>query len=297
MKKWMKLAVVALFTACVACFSSAAPVTILNTEFTSPYTNGDLAGQQAWQAVVGTLGDGTNAYTVTDASGTGYATTRQGSLLSVTNGNFVYLTNAIPNVKSNDLAGSLDFVVESTVNSLGGFDFLHIGLSSTKTNKLDPTAAEDAYLSLATSPGGDINVRWKDGDPSAGGVSTLIFQMPAEAMTWTVTSTNMTSPRLRLNWKIRKSNYLNTYLITASMTNLDASINQVSGIAAAARPTAYNAGTNYFLMGQPAEAYSSNKFSTTEIWIDKMSITNTADAAAVLSRQTSLPMRSTRWLN
>jgi hypothetical protein len=106
--------------------------------------------------------------------------------------------------------------------------------------------------------------------------------MPAEAMTWTVTSTNMTSPRLRLSWKIRKSNYLNTYLITASMTNLDASINQVSGIAPAARATAYNAGTNYFLMGQPAEAYSSNKFSTTEIWIDKMSITNTADAAAVL---------------
>jgi hypothetical protein len=165
----MKLAAVALFTASVACFSSAAPVTILNTEFTSPYANGDLAGQQAWQAVVGTLGDGTNAYTVTDASGTGYATTAYGSLLSVTNGNFVYLTNAIPNVKSNDLAGSLDFVVESDVNSLGGFDFLQIGLSSTKTNKLIRPLLKTLTCRLPRHPGGTSMFAGKMATQAPGG--------------------------------------------------------------------------------------------------------------------------------
>lgn len=274
MRKWMKLAAVAVFTASVACFSLAASTTntIVNTGFTAAqgYTdNTDLAGQNGWRAMPNTA---TNAFNIADASGSGYAST-VGTMVSVTNGNYVFYTNMFTFARSNELSGSLDFSLDSTVDSIGGFDFLHIGTSTTTNDGLTSDDIRDVYFSLATQPSGAINVRVKEGDPISG-TATLLFNFPATSVNFTAPA--YTSDVLRLEWKIRESAAINgLYIMSASLTNLDMATPKVSGNASiTSKTTAYNTTNTYFVMGHPSSSYSSNIFGTTEVIIDNLSVTN-----------------------
>ena len=284
MRKWIKLAAVAVVTASVACFSSAVPTTttLLDTGFrasdTPAYADGDLAGQQAWRWVDGTA---TNACNIADSAGNGYATTI-GTMISVTNGNYVYLTNAVPNATSNELYGTMNFAVSTSTNEFGGYDFLHLGLSTTKTNKLDPASADDVYLSFATGANGDIKVFARDGAPGPEQIATLLCTLPTASAHWAGGVSNFVSDPLSLTWKIRKTTIANTYQLSCSLTNLVLSTNSVRGNATVIRPTAYSASSTYLVMGHPQDAYSSNKLNTTEFTIDQMSITNSTEVIPTL---------------
>ena len=278
MRKWMKLASVAVFTASVACFSLAVSTTntIVNTGFTAAqgYTdNTDLAGQNGWRAMPNTA---TNAFNIADASGSGYAST-VGTMVSVTNGNYVFYTNRFTSAKSNELSGSLDFSLDSTMDSIGGFDFLHIGMSTSTNGELRSDDLQDVYFSLATQPSGAINVRVKEGDP-IDGVATLLFSFPSTSVNFTAPA--YTSDVLRLEWKIRKAavNLATVYIMSASLTNLDMATPKVSGsVALTSKTTAYTNNIGYFVMGHPSSSYSSNIFATTEVVIDNLSVTNESE--------------------
>ena len=276
MRKLIKLGVVAMLTACVAGFSSAA--TLINTGFkasdTPAYANGDLAGQNGWavNSIVAT-----NAFNVIDAAGNGFADTT-GTTLS-TNGNYVYYTTAVGNGASNELSGSLDFTLGSSVASLAGGDIFRLGISATVTNSLNTGDTNQVVLSVATTGAGIIKIQTKEGTNAA----ITLCQMPAAEAGWSTTEVPLPlTDSLRLTWKIRTTAVADTYVLSATLTNLVNASTNATGNSSLMRADAYAAGAPYFMMGHASGAFSTNNNGTIDITIDNLSVTNTTDVAPTL---------------
>ncbi len=277
MRKLIKLAAVAALTASVACFSSAA--TIMDTGFrtsdTPAYSDGNLAGQNGWADVTNSIG--ANAFNVNDSSVTGFAST-VGITLSTNVGNTVYYTNSFLNAVNEELSGSLDFIISSTYEGINGGDVFRLGISTTVTNNLSG-ASNQVYLAVNSTAAGIIKIQSKEGTNA----TITLCQLSALQSGWSATEVPLpVSDTLRLTWKIRKTVAGDTYMLSASLTNLVADSTNSVGHAAIMRADAYASTATYFMMMHSAGSLSSNNTGYSDISIDNLSITNESEVAPVL---------------
>jgi hypothetical protein len=213
--------------------------TIVNTGFTSPYANGDLAGQQGWAAMPNT---GANAFQITDAAGSGFADTVP-TTLSTNLGNFVYRdTTVLGNAASDEWDGVMDFTLSLSTNSFGGGDVLRIGLSATATNELGTSASQ---IPLRINVGGSGAVSINSGTDTT---TPNLLTIPAATMGWA--TNDLVTDQWRLSWKLRKTIASGIYSLTCSMQNLDNPTNFTGSVVSVVKTDAYASSGLYTVMGR-----------------------------------------------
>ncbi|VGO20710.1 fibronectin type III domain-containing protein [Pontiella sulfatireligans] len=245
--------------ALAASLSVSMAQTIVNTGFTTPYTDGDLAGQQSWIAMPNT---GVNAFDVTDAAGSGFADTVS-TTLSTNGGNYVYRsTTGLGNATSDEWDGVMDFTLSVPVPDIGSGDAFRIGLSTSSTNGLG-TGAGDLPLRFNTSNSGDISINDADGDS--------MLTIDAATLGWNPAATNLVTDQWRLSWKLRKTTVSDTYTMTCSMENLDNPTNFTGSGVSMVKTEAYASSGLHTVMGRPqfAEFGGTNSINIT---IDDLSV-------------------------
>lgn len=254
--------------ALVATLSVSMAQTIVNTGFTSPYSNGDLASQQGWIAMPNT---GANAFDVTDAAGSGFADTVP-TTLNTNTGNYVYrLTTGLGNAVSDEWDGVMDFTLSVPVPDIASGDAFRIGLSTSATNALG-TGAVALPLRINSTASGDISINGSD----AAGAALPMLTIDAATLGWEPAATNLVTDQWRLSWKLRKTTVSDTYTMTCSMSNLTSGATNLTGSGVSMVKTdAYAASGLYTVMGRPQFA-EFNDTNSVNITINNLSVIKSA---------------------
>jgi len=244
----------------VGMVSVASAIQVIDIDFTSPYVNGDLAGQQGWTAVMNT---GTEAFSVDATVGEIDTEPFAGSFNS-TNGNAVVFNSVLSNVVNDEWSGRLELQFSTTpypgvTNGVGenvaflnsAMEIFDFGFSSAPTNKFMPNEADDLSIhvrrkKVISSGLGIFQVTLS----KAGNLLTLGELSDAD-MGWDpagVVAPDFETDPLVLTWSIRKTRTKDVYSATAVLSNT------VTGVA-----TVFNSAENKNFIAKP------NVYATTEL--------------------------------
>ncbi len=271
--------------------SAASAVSLINTDFTSPYIDGDLAGQTNWLAMPET---GIQAFSVDATAGVADTAPFAGSF-NTTNGNYVYLSpsNAVGNVVDDEWTGSMDFSL-STTNAdgwvIGTQEIFDIGLTPDATNKLSSADAGDVHMHLRWHNSGAV---WATLSKAAR-FRTLGALTDAQ-LGWDPTNTtntpNLSTDKLNLTWTIRKTRTDNTYSAVAVLSNTVTGASSVfdpdfhaptPNLNYVVNTNAYPASNLTFAMGHHSSADGDGTAPMIDIAIDSLVVDQTSGVAPVL---------------
>ncbi|VGO18031.1 fibronectin type III domain-containing protein [Pontiella sulfatireligans] len=299
----MKRTIVTLLVA-AGMVSASLAVPIIGTDFTSPYTSADLAGQQGWSALPLT---GTQAFKVDATAGVADTAPYAGSF-DTTNGNAVVLAGTFGNAIDDEWTGSMDFKVATsasgtiatniigTVTNIGDValfgsanDFYQIGLTAVATNGLATGDSNDVMLDFRIKSAAQMQVTIN----KYGNYSTLA-EFTSDELGWDpeFTSTNSVAPDfetddLRLTWTLRKTRTPDTYSAVAVLSNLTTGAFSVYDDAgninyAAGRSNLYASATAQLAMQHGPDADDDGTASLVNIAIDSLTVDQTSGNLPVL---------------
>lgn len=267
--------------------SAASAVSLINTDFTSPYMDGDLAGQQSWAVMPET---GVQAFSVDATAGVADTAPFAGGF-NTTNGNYVYLSpsNTLGNAVDDEWTGSMDFSL-STANSngwvVGTQEIYDIGLTHAATGEL---STDSPSIHLRHLDAGAVWVTLS----KTGRFRTLGVLTDAQ-LGWDPTNTispDLVTDNLNLAWTIRKTRTDDTYSAVAVLSNT------VTGVASVFDPdfhasfpnlnyvvdtNAYPASNVTFAMGHHPIADGNGTKPLIDVAINSLSVDQASGVAPVL---------------
>jgi hypothetical protein len=270
--------------------SAVSATSLIDTDFTSPYANGNIVGQEGWLQMPDT---GAFAFEV-DASA-GVADTEpyaaDFNTGSGTNGHYVYLDSSLGNAVDDEWSGVLDFSLSTTAyagTNIALFstaqDVYQIGLTDTVTNRL---GSGDVTMQFRIREAGlDVTL-------SKAGRFRTLGQLSNADLGWdpaNSTSPDFQTDDLSLIWTIRKTRVANTYSAVATISN------KISGVVSVFDPdlyaspnlnysvfsNVYNAASLNLAMGHNPDADDNGSNSLIHIAIDSLSVDQTSGNVPVL---------------
>lgn len=271
---------------------SATPVAIftgglIDTSFTSAegYSNGDLAGQQGWEAATGT---DPNAFNITNATTTGEASTL-GNGFGNTNyiGNAVYLDKLMDNLADDTLEGSMEFQVQTyladgqTVATLLNADILSFGLTSDANSAHVAWDGDKALMLVRLVADGNIAVLFTTENSDA---STKLAELQREDLGWDpededadgVTTDDLVSETITLDWSIRKTRESGVYQAKATLGSSTAT-NTSLAYYTSTKQDMYDSAASRFTLGHYRNAWKTNGTLTNkaDVVLEALSLTHT----------------------
>ncbi len=278
----------------VGMVSAASAVSLINTDFTSPYVNGNIAGQQSWANMPLTGGFSFEVDATAGVADTAPYAANFDTGGNSTNGHYVSLSPSVGNLVDDEWAGSMDFSL-STVATAGtniasfssAQEIFQIGLTDAVTNRLNSNAAGDLTIHLRYKGNGNAQVTLS----KAGNFRTLGTMTDAQ-LGWdplnvdTNTGPILTTDDLRLTWTLRKTRVADTYSAVAVISNLTSGAVSVfdpsDSVNFVTKTNAYPAANLTLAMGHDQDADQDGLNSLINIAIDSLSVDQTSGNVPVL---------------
>ncbi|MDZ8117482.1 hypothetical protein [Pontiella agarivorans] len=262
--------------------------TILDTSFTSAegYSDGDLAGQQGWVAAANS---DPNAFNIVNAASTGEASTIGNGFMDTNYiGNAVYLDKLMDNNADDTLEGSIEFKVQSylaegqTVATLLNADIFSFGLTSAEDEAHVAWDSKKALMLVRLAADGNVAVLFTT---ETADNSTKLAELQREDLSWDpedeeadgVTSDDLMTETITLDWSIRKTRESGVYQAKATLSSLTATNTSLAYYVSSGKQNMYDSSTSKFTMSHYRNAWKTNGTLTNkaDVVLESLSVVQT----------------------
>ncbi len=223
--------------------SAWAQTTIIDTDFSS-YSDGNLAGQSPWLAVINTdVTTGSNPFNVTNSTIETKSITRvwQAS-------HYAYIDPASGGVSAADdqWNGSMDYQFSFTTNIEWKLsEFFYWGTSATATNVLRTSNGDDLVFSLGKTFSTNLLVHTYNET----GEKVVVLDIPSLADVGIDQSSDIISDWLNISWTVRKTRSSGLFTVNCAVSNKQTGVVFAGNPVVVNKPGAYAATQAYHMLG------------------------------------------------